>query len=138
MLKKSGILIISIFCVGCSTFEDNPKVRYGVVGAAAGAATGAAIGSAIDGGSPGIGAAIGAGAGALAGVAWGAHVEEERKAELARTDSEIRINQLEIKSQDRELQDLQQRVLDDSQRGAPDDSRARKIYDGVTLGDPFR
>jgi uncharacterized protein YcfJ len=138
MLKRSSILIITISLAGCSYFEENPRVGYGVAGAATGAATGAIIGSAIDGGSPGVGAAIGAGAGALAGVAWGAHLEEQRKAELAQIDTEIRINQLEIKSQDRELQDLQQRVLDDSQRGAPDDSRARKIYDGVTVGDPFR
>ncbi len=137
MRNFSAILLATLILGGCSWF-DSPRHSYGVGGAATGAATGAVIGSVIDGGSPGLGAAIGAGAGAIVGVAYGAQLEEQRRAELAAIDSKIRMNQMEIRSQDRELQGLHQRALDGSQKGEPDAAAYRKIYDGVTVGDPYR
>jgi hypothetical protein len=138
MKRSLGIIISAIILGGCSAHTDNPPLALGLGGAAAGAGTGAIIGSVIDGGSPGIGAAIGAGAGALIGVAAGYQIEDARRAELARKDADIRMNQLEINSNQRALQDLQQRVLDDSQRAEPDSSRVRKVYDGPTVGNPYR
>lgn len=138
MKYGTGFILCTLILSGCSSHTDNPPLALGVGGAAAGAGTGAIIGSVIDGGSPGIGAAIGAGAGALIGVAAGYQIEDARRAELARKDTDIRMNQLEINSNQRELQDLQQRVLDDSQRAEPDSNKLRKVYDGPTVGDPFR
>jgi hypothetical protein len=130
--------LLSLALGGCSMQTQDAPIAMGIGGAAAGAGTGALIGSVIDGGSPGIGAAIGAGAGAILGVAAGYHLEDSRRAELAAHDSAIRSNQREINSQQLQLQDLQQKVLDDSQRAEPDNNLVRKVYAGPTVGDPFR
>jgi uncharacterized membrane protein YebE (DUF533 family) len=119
----------------------HPAASGGLVGGAAGAGTGALVGAIIANGdiaaSAALGGAVGIPIGIAAGLIYDAYYseksQEERRAELIRT------NHQRLFERERELEALRERILSESPRGLPDPSlRERNPFVGPSLGNYYR
>ncbi len=134
-IKFTVTALTTFILVGCGIHRDIGRpATLGVGGAAVGAGAGALVGTIISNGHIGLSAALGAGIGAATGIVAGLAVDHMERLEVERMEAEIASADLEIARRQAEIDALHQRALDGSQRGQPDKSDRRNLYEGPTIG----
>lgn len=140
-LAGAIFLIVTAGCSSAGTNVYQDAAVGGVGGTAVGAGTGAIIGSVISNGSVAksalLGGAIGLPVGILAGVAY--H-NASVSGEIADNQEQIRMNREIILERERELEYLRGKIRDDSSSKTvnPSQDRIQELYEGPTLGNPYR
>ncbi len=136
VFKVLAPTLLSLALIGCSENKyANAAVVGGVTGAAVGAGTGAAIGSAISHGDVGASALLGAGVGLPVGILSAVAIQSMmEKSEIEKNNDIIQANYQYIMTRQREIDELRERLTEDSLRLTPDKSLRSDIYTGPTIG----
>jgi hypothetical protein len=139
-MPKNKFLIL--LCLIFSTAGCGQRLNYvesGIVGGAIGAGTGAIVGTIISNGDVGQSALLGTAIGFPVGIAFAAIQEAyiTYNSESYAAKKQIIQNSNEIGQREEIIQALRERIKD-NQPGDPDPSLREDVFDGPTIGNPYR
>lgn len=139
-IKSFAFLALGVVLVGlsaCSTALESATTGT-VAGAAVGAGTGVAIASTTSAGA-GTGAIVGGAVGAGVGLVGGlAAYKIKLNRQESRLNQAISDNRDTIVAQEREINAMDQKAMEESQRAEPNEALKSYMYNGPTLGYGYR